>query len=103
MSDRHGPVHASDPAAPVGIGQSVVTADRVSDLDVADDHAFVAAGEAGLYVFDVSDPAQPRKVANVDTYDIAWGQVSAACGVDHCRTGMVDNSEVTCSRPARRS
>ncbi|MHB8079385.1 MAG: LVIVD repeat-containing protein [Candidatus Krumholzibacteriia bacterium] len=55
-------VDFSDPAAPWVCG---VATDYGSDMnDVAFDgvHAFVAGGDSGLVVYDVSDPSLPRKV-----------------------------------------
>jgi hypothetical protein len=53
-------VDVADPARPVPLGQTDVLPGVVSGVAVAGGYAYVAAGEGGLVVVDVTDPAHPR-------------------------------------------
>lgn len=50
-------VDVGDPSAPRLLGQSDILPDLIRGVDVAGDLAYLAAGQAGLVVLDVSDPA----------------------------------------------
>ena len=56
-----------DPNGAGELGKSQVLAEVVEDIVAAGDYAFVAAGLAGLYVLDVSDPAAPVVVGHYQT------------------------------------
>jgi hypothetical protein len=60
-------IDVADPAQPVLVGQSAVLPDVVQRLVLTGRHAIVAAGRAGLRVFDVSQPTAPREVAALPT------------------------------------
>jgi hypothetical protein len=46
-----------------------------SDLFVADGYAYVAALSGGLYIYDVHDPAHPKKTAELTPGSGEWNQV----------------------------
>jgi hypothetical protein len=46
-----------------------------ADLFVAGGHAYVAAHTGGLFIYDVSKPAEPRLVASLTPTNDAWNQV----------------------------
>jgi hypothetical protein len=52
----------SDPARPTLVGQSVPLNRSVNQLVVQENHAYVAAREAGLHIFDISDAACPIEI-----------------------------------------
>jgi hypothetical protein len=54
-------------AAPQQVGQSKALPDILWGIAVAGNLAYVAAGDAGLWVIDVSDPTAPREVGACDT------------------------------------
>ncbi|MEM8558558.1 MAG: T9SS type A sorting domain-containing protein [Bacteroidota bacterium] len=47
--------------------------DDLLAIDVAGGYAYAGAGESGLVVYDVSDPASPQRVADIDTPGSANG------------------------------
>jgi formylglycine-generating enzyme required for sulfatase activity len=59
-------VDFSDSDHPVWRGL-VETPGRAQDIALAGQHAFVADGESGLLIVDVSDPSTPRRVGNYPT------------------------------------
>ncbi len=61
-------IDVSDSYKPVKIS-SVKLADSggVSDVAVADNKAYITAGESGLIIIDVSDPLAPVRIGSVDT------------------------------------
>ena len=63
----------SDPARPAVLGRTGVLPGVVQGVAVSGSHAYVAAGDGGLRVVDVSDPAHPREVGSCDTPGEAWG------------------------------
>ena len=64
-------VDLRDTAAPRVVGRSEMLPDVVRDIVVRDDLAFVAAGQAGLRVFDVQDDRQVQ-VASIEMGALAW-------------------------------
>ena len=58
---------ASDPAQPVVVGQSAPLPDVVRRIVAQDRYAYLAAGRAGLRVFDIGEPSAPRELAAVAT------------------------------------
>jgi hypothetical protein len=46
-----------------------------SDVFVTGGYAYVAAREAGVYIYDVSNPAAPRKVSELVPQDDSWHEV----------------------------
>jgi hypothetical protein len=65
--EASGVQYVSEIAMPEGVS--------VEDLHVANGYAYVTAREDGLVVFDVSDPAAPRKVAQLSPRNDVWRQV----------------------------
>ena len=55
-------VDVSDPAAPRQIRQTGILNDRVADVVVMDGLLFIAAGQAGLHILDITDPVNPYEV-----------------------------------------
>lgn len=51
---------------------SFATADRALGVVVNGNHAYVAARNAGLYLLDISDPAHPQQLAQVNIIGGAW-------------------------------
>ena len=70
-------VDVSDPAAPFVVGRSIyATGNRrvVRGFAVEGSHAYLAAEDLGLLIFDLEHPGTPRQVARVDTpslFDVA--------------------------------
>jgi PKD repeat protein len=64
----------TDPSQPATIGQTDPWPDAVQSVWVAGDYAYVAAGESGLRIVRISNPAAPEEV---DFYDTS----GAACDV----------------------
>lgn len=62
-------VDVSAPATPIKVGELEWTDGSGGDLEAASGFAFVAAGDSGLRVIDVSDPTTPTMVAAVDLGD----------------------------------
>jgi hypothetical protein len=65
-------VDAANRAEPRVLGQSEVLTDLIGDIALSWPYAYVAAGSAGLRVFDLSAPTAPRQVSA-----IAEGRVDA--------------------------
>ena len=63
----------SDPAQPAVVGQSGLLLDSVRDIVAAGSYAYVAAAGAGLYIFNISNPAAPAWVGVCDTPGLAQG------------------------------
>ncbi|MCL7455494.1 MAG: hypothetical protein M8467_20860, partial [Anaerolineae bacterium] len=57
----------SDPTQPVRTGQSAPLPEIVERIKVVGSLAYVADGYAGLYIFDVSNPARPSLLGHHDT------------------------------------
>lgn len=54
-------LNISDPSQPTVVGQTGMMPDLVSHVTVSGTHAYVADGNNGIYIFDVSDPAHPSQ------------------------------------------
>jgi len=63
----------SAPASPTVLGRTAALPGIVRTVAVAGGYAYVAAGDAGLRVIDVSDPSTPVEVGFYDTPDEARG------------------------------
>jgi hypothetical protein len=61
-------VDVGDPGAPRLLGQSDILPDLIRGVDLTGDLAYLAAGQAGLVVLDVSDPAAMRIVDDGPNY-----------------------------------
>jgi hypothetical protein len=76
----------SNPAAPTPFGRSAVLPGVVNAVVVTQTLAYVAAGQGGLRVLDVSEPARPIEIGAVDTpgsagdLKVAGGRVYVADG-----------------------
>ncbi len=55
------------PESPYGRSGTAPLQAAAAAVDIFGDYAYVAAGEAGLQVFDISDPAHPELVGSFDT------------------------------------
>jgi hypothetical protein len=92
-------IDISDPSNPVLAG-TFVTPDQVYDVEVAGDHAYVAADDSGLLILDVTDPANPVQVG---TYPVpaGTGAVTVAGDLGFVAEGsagrlhVIDISDVT--------
>ncbi|MFI0608847.1 MAG: LVIVD repeat-containing protein [Anaerolineae bacterium] len=62
-----------DPAQPRLLGESDELPDLLQDIVLRDDIALVAAGNAGLWLLDVSDPGAPHVLGSLDTPGMARG------------------------------
>jgi hypothetical protein len=65
-SDASGLELVSEIALPRGVGL---------DVFVAGHYAYVSARESGIYIYDISNPADPKKVSELVPTDDAWHQV----------------------------
>jgi hypothetical protein len=63
----------SGPDNPTLVGQTAVLPNFVQDIYVAGDYVYVALGDSGLRVIDVSDPATPVEAGAYDTPGTASG------------------------------
>ncbi len=59
--------HASGSAPQVTLWRSEPLADVIHDIVIEGAHAYVAAGRAGVAIFDLAQPAAPRAVGHLDT------------------------------------
>ena len=66
----------SDRTQPTLIGQSGLLTDFVQDIVLEETYAYIAAGGAGLKIFDISDKAAPRETGSFETQGFAYGVVS---------------------------
>ena len=63
----------SQPATPQLLAKTQALSDAIYDIVVLGNYAYVAAGRAGLQIFDVTNPARPLLVAFFDTAGISQG------------------------------
>jgi hypothetical protein len=61
----------TDPTHPVKVGESIQAPAAVNDLTVDGHYAYIANGDLGLRVIDISDPAHPTDAALYDTAGVA--------------------------------
>ncbi len=66
-------VDVTAPGSLKEVGFSEPLAANVQNVTVSQDKAFVAAGVAGLYIIDISDPTHPTIIGNYDTPGYAEG------------------------------
>ncbi len=66
-------VDALDPGSPIAMGETSELPDHIFAIDVAGAYAYVAAGEAGLQIVDVSNAALPTVVGAYDTLGSTTG------------------------------
>lgn len=64
-------VDVSDPSQPSTIGQTDVLPAAITSVDVVGGFAYLADGDSGLYIIDISNPATPTSAGNYDTPGIA--------------------------------
>lgn len=60
-----------NPDQPVPISRSIALDDNVYDIECRANVLYIAAGKAGLELWDVKDPAQPRKMGSLKTRSAA--------------------------------
>jgi hypothetical protein len=60
-----------DPANPIQIGKTTPMTDIVEDLDVFGNYLYAADGAGGMYIFDISSPANPTKTGFIGTPGVA--------------------------------
>ncbi len=71
----------SNPASPELIGQSAPLPGTIQDLDVQDGLVYAAAGEAGLRIFDPSDPTMPVEIGAYEQPGLTLGvEISGTVG-----------------------
>jgi len=58
----------TDPAQPVKSGQSGILSGVVRDIELAGTYAYVAVGDGGVHIIDISSPAAPAEVGDFATY-----------------------------------
>lgn len=66
-------VNISNPAVPVVIGKAQPLSGLIEDILTAGKYAYVAANKAGMWIIDISNPANPRRVGTIDTPGQAYG------------------------------
>lgn len=66
-------LNVADPNAPNEVGGIEINAGAVTDVDVFEDKAYVAAGGAGLRIMGISQPINPKEIAFVNTPGYAEG------------------------------
>lgn len=64
-------LNISQPSSPFEVGQKLLLPGMVKDIALRGNYAYVAAGEAGLRIIDVSNPTAPSEVGFADTPWIA--------------------------------
>ncbi len=62
----------TDPSHPRLVGETTDVIGDIFDIDVQGDVAYLALGEKGVQVVDVSDPAHPRPGASGPAYGFVW-------------------------------
>jgi hypothetical protein len=60
-------LNVADPSHPVPVGESPIFPDYVRGVAIVEEYAYVAAGAGGLFVVNVSNPAQPTITGLYDT------------------------------------
>ena len=78
LGPRLAVVDISNPARPTLVGQSAILPDLVEDVAVSGTLAYVADGDGGLRVIDVSNSAAPHEVGYYDTP--GWAEGVAVSG-----------------------
>ena len=66
-------VFDSTPNNPTVIGQTAPLPDLITDLAIAGRYAYVADGDSGLRIVDITDPTAPNEVSAYDTPGFASG------------------------------
>src|SRR5205823_667596 len=61
----------SNPAAPSHIGDYVTTSGQLNNLAVSGNFAYLATGEGGLEIVDVSNPGSPALAARAVSFGVA--------------------------------
>lgn len=90
----------SDPARPTLLGEGPELADLLHDIALSGDLAVVAAGNAGLWLLDLSDPRRPRAVGSLATPGVARG-VAVDGGLAYLAAGDAGLLVVDITRPAQ--
>jgi hypothetical protein len=60
-------VDVSDPTSPAFVGQSGILSDKINDIAVANDYAYITTLDGDLHIIDVSDPTTLLIVSKYDT------------------------------------
>ncbi len=76
------------------------TSGYAQDVAVSGNYAFVADGDAGLQVIDISDPARPVRVGGYDTSEWAWG-VAVSANYAYVTDVLAGLQVIDISDPAR--
>jgi len=66
-------LNVQDPLNPVQVGKSRVLPDIIYGATLVGSYVFVAAGDAGLRIFNISNPADPQEVGFFDTTGFSVG------------------------------
>jgi hypothetical protein len=75
-------LNVSDPAHPVVAGQSEVLPGLVEGVAVSGDYAYVADGDAGLYIINISNPFSPTQAGLFSTSGPANRVVISSCWLE---------------------
>ena len=62
----------SDPTQPTLTGQSAPLPETIERIKVSGNLAYIADGVSGIYIFDISDPADPSQLGHYDTDGTAY-------------------------------
>ena len=89
----------SNPASPTVVGKTPPLSDIVQDIAIAGGYAYIADGDAGLRVVDVSMPSNPAEVGFYDTLGNAQG-VAIAGGYTYIAAGDAGLRVLDVSTPA---
>jgi hypothetical protein len=89
-----------DPAQPRLLGESDALPDLIQDIALRDDIALVVAGNAGLWLLDVSNPGAPHVLGSLDTPGMARG-VAVAGDLAYLADGPTGLLVVDISRPGQ--
>ena len=68
-------LNINDPSSPKEIGSSELLKGQVLDISIQGNFAYVAAGGAGLYIIDISNPVLPKTLGNFNSRGYSEGVI----------------------------
>ena len=92
-------LHISNPALPTFVGQTDILPDVLQDIVMTEDYAYVADGNAGLRVVNISTPSNPTEMGDYDTPGYAYG-VAVTGGYAYVADGNAGLRVVNISTPS---